>query len=312
MTFKNKLICLSILIAIFALVYAGSFIFSRDMDNTRSASHLWLDSSAAGRINRFVINSSQDKLEFTKKSDQWFITRNNSEYPARRLRVEDFLSVFTTRAQWPVRSSSGAANDRFGLDERAARITFYSDYSIILDLLLGDDDVMGLEMYFREAGRNEIRSGNSSIRVYITGEVTSWYNLRLIPESADGSVSINSAQRLTVFNEGASQVFTRSNRSWDVSGVNVENPDMSKIEEYINFVINAEGEDFIDSVSASSMDFNYSRIMIEFGNGSVVTILISGPDEVNKRYARVSNSGYIYQLPLWVTTRLFRNAESFE
>jgi len=312
MTYKNKLICLLIIISALILAYAGSFIFSPDMNIARSASFIWLDANTANRVNRLVLDNGWNKLEFIKKNDQWFVNYNNNEYPARRFRIDDFLSVFTTRSQWPVRSSSAEAYDRFGFDENASRVTFYDNFSILLDLFLGDDDILGRESYFRQAGKNEIRSGDSSVRSYLTSAVTSWYNLRLIPETENRVITINNLQRLSIYNEGVNQIFTRSGRSWEISGINVENPDMDNVTEFINFVLNAEGEDFIDLQTAPGMDFNYSRITLEFGNGSVITISVSGPDEINKRYAKVSNSEYIYQIPLWVTVRLFRTAESFE
>jgi len=309
-TYKKKLICLLVIIFVLTLAYAGSFIFSPDMNNARSASHLWLDANAADKVNRFVLNNGWEILEFIKRNGQWFVNYNNHEYPARRLRIDDFLNIFTTRSQWPVRSAGAEVNDRFGFNAGASRITFYENFSVLLDLFLGDDDLFGRESYFRQAGKNEIRSGDSSVRTYLEGAVTSWYNLRLIPETENRSININNLQRLSIYNEGVNQVFTRSGRSWEISGINVENPDMSNVTEFINFVLNSEGEDFIDPHTV--IDFNYSRISLEFGNGSIITINVSGPDEINKRYARVSNSDYIYQIPLWVTVRLFRTAESFE
>jgi len=313
MTYKKNIICLLIMIAVLVSAYAGSFIFSYDRDNEKSASHLWLDPNTAGRVNRLVINTGWDELEFLKKNNQWFIKHFNNEYPARSARMEDFISVFTTRASWPVRSSSSSAHERFGLNNGASRITFYNDYSALLDLLMGNDDVMGYEAYFRKAGQNEVRSGDSSIRSYLTGNVTSWYNLRLIPESEGGNVTINNIQRLTVINGEETQVFSRSNRRWEIiSGGSVSNPDVSKIEEYVNFVLNAEGEDFIDPAAASGMSFDHIRLILEFGNGNIIFIYISESDESNKRYASLSSSNYFYQLPLWVSLRLLRDAQSFE
>jgi len=312
MTYKSRLISLLILIAALVFAYAGSFIFSYSRDNERSASHVWLDSNAAARVNKLVINTFWDEFEFLKKNNQWFINLNNHEYPARQARIEDFIRVFTTRSSWPVRSSSASAHERFGLDGRASRIIFYNDNSALLDLLMGDDDIMGSGAYFRKAGQNEVRSGDNSVRSYLNGDVTSWYNLRLIPESEGGNVTINNIQRLTVINGEETKVFTRSNRVWDITGVNVSNPDVSKIEEYINFVLNAEGEDFINPVKASGMSFDHIRLILEFGNGNIIIIYLSDSDEVNKRYASLSSSNYFYQIPLWVSIRLLRNAESFE
>ncbi|MCL2276705.1 MAG: hypothetical protein FWC21_02285 [Treponema sp.] len=312
MTYKNRLIFLLSVIFALLLIYAGSFIFNPDVSNSRSASHVWLDANAADKVNRFVLDNGWNKFEFIKKNDQWFVKYNNNEYPARRFRIDDFLGVFTARSQWPIRSSSAEVYDRFGLDERASRVTFYDNFSILLDLFLGDDDILGRESYFREAGKSEIRSGDIGVRTYLTSAVTSWYNLRLIPQTENRNVTINDLQRLSIYHEGASQIFSRSGRSWEISGINVENPDMANVVEFINFVLNAEGEDFIDAKTASEIDFNYSRIILEFGNGDIITTSVSGPDEMNKRYAKVSSSDYIYQIPLWVTVRLFRTADSFE
>jgi hypothetical protein len=306
MTYKKRLTYLLSLIAVLVLAYIGSFVFSHDRSNARSASYVWLDSRSAGRISKIVIN---DEYELVKRNNEWFVNYNNNEYPVRGVRVDDFLRILTTRAAWPVRSSSAA---HFGLDEGANRVTIYGEYSVLLDLLLGDDDLMGREMYFRKVGLNEVRSGDRSIRGYVTGSVTSWYNLRLIPESENGGIGAASVQRLTVYNEGTTQVFTRSNRRWDVSGITVENPDMNSIESYINFIINAEGEDFIDPAEVPYIDLDYSRIDLELGDGRIITIRMSGPNLVNKRFAQVSGSRFIYQIPLWVTVRLFRDAFSFE
>ena len=307
------------------LLYAGSFIFSYDRTNTRSASHLWIDSGAALKVNRIVLNSGREEFELLRKNDQWFINVNNSEYPARRLRVEDFLNIFTTRSSWPVRSSSASSHERYGLGSSASRVTMYADNSILLDLYLGDDDIMGNESYYRKIGQNEVRSGSSAVRTYLTGSVTSWYNLRLIPESENGKISINDVQRLTVINGEDNQIFSRSGRTWNITGINIANPDMKNAEEYINFILNAEGEDLIASdgyiqnqlpehfpVRVSEIDFNHSRIMLEMGNGGILTISVSDSDEAGKRYAKISNNNYIFQIPAWVSLRLFRDPGSFE
>ncbi|MCL2720058.1 MAG: DUF4340 domain-containing protein [Treponema sp.] len=315
MTYKNKLICLLSLIGVLVLSYIGSFIFDYNWDNARSATFVWLDSKIAQNTSKIVIKSFGQEFEIEKINSQWYITFENNVYPARQSRIDDFLRIFTTRSQWPLRASSVSSHENFGLDQSACRVTIYGEHSVILDLLIGDDDFMGKESYFRKAGHNEVRSGDSSIRAYLTGAVTSWYNLRLIPESDGGFADLSNVQRLTVYGGAAPdevQRFTRNNRRWDVSGISVQSPDLSNIESYIDFVLNAEGEDFIDPASAAEISFDYARIVVEFGNGTVITIRISDYDEVHKRYARVSNSTYTYVIPLWASLRLLRNADFFE
>ena len=311
MTYKKRLIILLSLIGVMALTYALSIIFSYDRSNSRSSSYVWLDPKSAERASRISIDNTFEKYELVKKENKWFVNYNGNEFPAKSLRIEDFLSFFTARSQWPVRSASASAHERFGLDDNAARITIYGEYSVILDVLSGYYDNIGKDIYFRKVGQNEVRSGNSGIYSYITGAITGWYNLRLFPGSIDGSIDSGSVQRVTVYNEEETQVFTRRNRTWDVSGITLENPDISGIENYVSYIINAEGEDFAGADSVSGFNFDYSRIVLEFGDGSVTTIRISEPDEADKRYAKLSGSSLTYVIPLWVSLRLFRDAGSF-
>ena len=315
MAYKKRLVCLLALIAVLALFYIGSFVFSYDMGNTRSASYAWLDSRDAGRITRIAFNTGWEEFELAKRGDQWFVSHNGSEYPARLLRVEDFLRILTTRSSWPVRSTSASYSDRFGLNENAARVTVYSEQTPLLDLLIGDEDPMGREAYFRRAGQNEVRSGDSSINMYISGRVASWYNLRLVSESEGGNVNVGSVQRLSVRNgEGTQNVqqFSRRNRGWDVTGIVTENLDHNSIENYIRDILNTEGSNFVDSVSSFDPVFNHSNITLEFGNGRVVNIRLTDGDEEGHRLANVSGREYIYSIPVWIASRLFRDAASFE
>jgi len=310
--YKNRLIRLLSLIAVLVLLYAGSFIFDNERSNTRSASMIWLDSKLAGSADRITVNSSYQNFELVKKSNQWFVLHEGNEYPARSLRVDDFLGVFTKRAAWQVRSSSAASHERFGLNLNTAdRLTVYGENSVLLDLLIGFEDSMGQEVFVRKYADDEVRSGESLFLTYMTSSVSSWYNLRLIPESEDGKVSAANVQRLSVYNGDTTLVFTRRNRSWIVSGITIANPDISGIENYISIVLNTEGDNFAESLP-DNLEIGKNRITVELDNGNVITIRLSDADESGRCYAQVSGRNYIYAIPSWVSSRLFREASSFE
>jgi hypothetical protein len=299
------------MITLLALTYTASYIFSPERMNKRSASFVWLDPKLAAKINRIVIASEFQTIELMSDNNRWFVSHNGKLYPARKTRIEDFIAVFTTRSLWPIRSSAASSHERFGLDgQTSSRVTIYTDNSILLDLFLGDNDNTGREIYIRKAVNNDVRSGDSSISSYISTHVNYWYNLKLLPENENGDLSIDSVQRLIVYNEGETLTFSRSNRNWIISGVNIENPDYNAIENYIRTVLNAEGDGFVDSIYSNVPFLN--RIVFEFGDGRVVTISISAQDEENRRYARVSTSDYIYSIPSWTASRLFRDASGFE
>lgn len=309
MTYNQRLIFLLSLIAVLALLFTGSFVFSPERLNTRSSSFAWLDSKLVPKISRIAINDEDKSFELLERSSQWFILHNGNEYPARQLRIEDFISILTTRAAWPVRASSASSRERFGLDEESAgRITVYGENTVLLDLLLGDRDISGQEVYLREFTQNEVRSGSNTISSYIVGPVTGWYNLRLIPESEEGQLDVESVQRISVYNNNETMIFLRRNRNWEVTGVHIEDPAQESIENYIRIVLNTEGDNFI----SDEMNFNHSSIVLEFDNGLVKTIRISEADETGRCFARVSGSEYTYSIPSWSAARLFRDASSFE
>jgi hypothetical protein len=157
-----------------------------------------------------------------------------------------------------------------------------------------------------------VRSGNNLVSSYIDGSVNSWYNLRLIPETEDDRIGIDSVQRLSVYTEGPTQVFTRRNREWVITGLDVTKPDQGSIEAYIRAVIGLEGDDFNDTVTADDPMLNQNRFVLEFGNTNVRTIRLSDADESNRRLAHISGSDYVYSVASWAAQRLFKTASDFE
>jgi len=314
MTYKNKLIFLVSLIAVLALLLTGNLIFNSDIGNKQS-SFVWIDSKTAEKVTRIAINAEGQEFEIVYNSNQWSVLYNDTVYPARIVRINDFLNILTKRAAWQVRSSSASNHERFGLTQSTSNVKLYFDNTILLDLLIGNDDVFKNETYFRKAGDNEVISGDSSIKNYITGPITNWYNLRLIPESEGmdnnaAQLDVNSVQRLSVYNEGETLLFSRRNRAWAIEGL--ENLNISAIESYIRTILNTEGDNFADPDFISESFNDNIRIVIELGNGRIITIRLTTADDTGRRYAQVSGRNYIYSIPSWSAGRMFRNLASFE
>ncbi|MDR2964851.1 MAG: DUF4340 domain-containing protein [Treponema sp.] len=310
MSYKNKLYFLLSIIGVLVLLYIGSFIFSPEGSDRRSSSYVWLDERHVSKINKIDIHSGGQDIELVKKDREWFIIVDNIEYPAREHRIEDFMDILTKRSPWPVRSSNPSAHASFGLETgQADRVTFYDGNSNLLDILIGYDNVFGNEVSVRKFAQNEVRSGDTRIRTYVSSPAVSWYNLKLFPEE-DGKIwSADSVQQLTVVNDGQRQVFGRINRAWTVTGA--ANPDKSGIDSYIRTVLNTEGDNFLGLISEETQ-FTHSSIIVEFGNGKIVTVNLSEPDEGGNRLAFVSNRQFVYSIPAWSGGRLFRDAVSFE
>ena len=87
---------------------------------------------------------------------------------------------------------------------------------------------------------------------------------------------------------------------------------MLRIDSYIRAIIHTEGEDFIRDISPGDPMFQYSRISLELGDGTVRTLHFSGADETGRRFVTVSGTRFVYSLSGWSAQRLFRTADDFE
>jgi len=310
MTYKNRLIFLGSLIGALIVIYIVSIIITSDI-GSKSSSYAWLDSKSTGKIVKIAIKDSENEYELVKINNLWFVLNKGTEFPAKQLRVEDFLKILTTRSSWPVRSAGAGTHGRFGLEKPVGRITIYGE-TVLLDLLTGNEDIFKNEIYLRKEGQNEVRAGNNAIKSYISSPVSNWYNLRLIPESENGSIDISSVQRLSVYTPQETQVFSRKNRKWEISGITVEKPDQSIIDNYIRQVITIEGDNFEDLVKSNDPMFDTANISIELGNGRIITIRFSPMDYSGGRFAHVSGKNYVYFISSYQADKLFRSAASFE
>lgn len=320
MAYKKKLILLSSLIAALAVVYSMTFIFAPERRGARSAVYSWLDSRQRDRIGSIIIDGGEQPIELLRRGGAWFVLHNGTEYPARTLRVEDFIDILTRRSSFPLRATSAASHERLGVSETlAAKITVFGEEGVraapMLELLVGFTDPTGQEVFLRRSGQNDVRSGERRFLSYALSSVQSWFNLRLIPESERGRLDLANIQRVRVYPQPGAipQIFTRAGSQWHISGIYVENPDMIRVDSYIRAIINTEGDDFASGISPNDPMFEHSRILLELGDGTIKTIHLSEAcEETGRRFAVVSGSHHVYSLTGWAAQRLFRDAGEFE
>jgi hypothetical protein len=312
MTYKNKITALLSIIAVLALLYTASLVFDPEKTGSRSSSYAWLDSKASSRVTRISL-SGDSKLELKKTGGYWYVSSEGMEYPARKLRVDDFIGILTAHAPYPVVSSQGSSHKRPGLDDdSAARVSVFAEGASLLDLLIGGQDSSGRGVYLRKYGQNEVRSGDDKFNLYVTGPVTSWYNLKLFPETEDGGLEADGVNSLSVYTPETRQDFNRMNREWAISGIGVENTDQYAVDSYIRTILYAEGDDFTSSDQVRDLDFNHNRIVLELAKGGIKTIRLTEADDQGRCYAQVSGSDYVYSIAGWMSQRLFKAASDFE
>jgi hypothetical protein len=320
MVYKHKLAVLSGITAALAVVYVLTFVFDPQLAGSRSDAYTWLEPGQKDRISGITITGSGETVSLERKEGRWFVSHNGRDYPARQARIEDFIEALAKRAPYPLRSSSASLHERLSLgDDSAIRVTVTGGSGPpLLSLLIGHGDVTGQNVYLRRQGQNEVRSGEDIFSTYTGSSITAWYNLRLFPEAESGRLDAAAVQRLTVYpppnDEGENtqpQIFTRRGREWAFNFEHAD-PDMQKVDTYIRDILNTSGNDFIDTVIPADPMFNYSRIVLELGDGSVRTVRIGPQEEDSRRYATVTGTDLVYALPEWTASRLFPGTEFFE
>jgi hypothetical protein len=322
MTYRNKLISLSATAGALALAFILGFIFEPNRAFSRGAMFSWLDPKLASRIDNISIEKpgeDDESIQLVRKDNKWLVNFNGLDYPARQLRITDFIGLFTRRASYPVRSNSGASHERMGLTRGSAcRVKFSGLIGPpLLDLLIGYSEAHGQGVFMRKQGENEVRSGQDIFTSYTLSARTSWYNLRLILESEDGQLDVDKVQRLTMYpsaqNAGLSRqsiIFTRRGKEWAASGLNAE-PDMDKINSFVRDLLYMEGDDFVYGADDAVLDD--MQFVLELGTGTVKTIRFGASlDEDGRRYATVSGSSLVYSVPGWMADRAVKDAASFE
>ncbi|MCL2044546.1 MAG: DUF4340 domain-containing protein [Treponema sp.] len=323
MVYKKKIMVLSGIIASLVVIYILTFIFDPQRLGARSDMYSWLEPEMKERITGISISGMTDgeSIRLEQNGGVWFVLREGKRYPARQARIDDFIDALTRRASYPIRSSSVSSHERLSLTEdTATRIMVTGGIGMpLLNLLMGQRDMTGQNIYLRKQGNNEVRSGDDLFSTYVFSEVSSWFNLRLFPENETGRLDVSDVQRLIVYHPVTEDdeeaqppmMFTRNNREWDFS-FDLENPDFARVNTYIRDILTTSGSDFIDDVAVNDSLFDYSRIILEIGDGSSRTLHIGPPDEDNWRYATVTGSGLVYSLPAWSADRLFARAGDFE
>jgi len=317
MVYKKKVIVLSCVIASLVLVYIGAVVFDPARRGARADVYTWLDPRDIDRISGITITlPDSDTVILTRNGRHWFVSRNGRNYPARHTRVNDFITELTRRAPYPMRATSAAAHTRLSLTEpEAARVTVSGIIGPpLLDLLIGQNDLSGRNVYMRRAGRNEVRAGEDRFSVYVWAAANSWYNLLLFPESEDGIPGVQDVMRLTVYppaneaGETTPMVFTRVARAWEVN-FETEALNQIRVDTFVRDILMSAGESFADPMIGAV--FGDSRLVLEFEGGNTTTISFTEPDQNNRRQASVSSTNFVYEISGWMHQRLFPAAGVF-
>jgi hypothetical protein len=322
MTYKKQFTVLSSIIASLALVFILTIIFNPERRSARTDAYSWLEPGQNDRISGITIAQADETVNLSRNGGKWFVSHDGKDYPARDSRIDDFIAALGKRAPYPVRSTGASSHERLSItDNQAVRVTVAAGAGPpLLSLLIGQQGVTGQDVYLRKQGQNEVRSGEDIFTNYTRSGLSSWYNLRLFPETENGKLDAAGVQRFIVYAptddrtdgpQGVPLIFTRKGREWTFN-FELANPDMKMVDNYLRDILNTSGDGFVDTVAPSDPLLNNGRIELQLGNNNIMTIRLGPPDENGIRFAAVSGSPWVYSIPNWISQRLFLSPENFE
>jgi hypothetical protein len=304
LTYKRKLISLSILVAVLALVFTLTLVLNPE--NRRSDAFAWLDSSLVVMADGIEISGPEGMTLLNRKNNAWVFNAGTRELPVKQSKVDDLFSMLSRKDVYPLRAVSSEAVERLGLgEENAARILIRGGAGLpLLNLLVGGEDVMGREVYLRLGGRNQIHSGEDQFSSFTNSKPVSWYDLRLF----NNALGIDAIQQAEISLSGTdTYILRRGGGGWIIQGNESADLDPFRVVAWLRSIIEAEGEDF----ASGAMEATDGSITLRLGDGAIRTLQASPPDEQGNRSAIVSDSSLIYILADRTVNRLFRESSYF-
>lgn len=332
-TAKKKITLLSALCAALLAAYILTFLFAPERSAARNALWTALDPSLTDDVRRIELTDNGETTVLENIEGNWFVNSDEGVYPALRQKAQDLLDALSGRGSYAVRSTSEASSERLLLTEDAARrlVLKDADGNALLDLLVGDMDATGKDIYLRLAGGREVRSGPDVFTSLFAGR-SSWLDKRLFPDHDERGLGVRSVQRVvmvppdkellgdtsadagTIHIELPDEGFTlvRSGAGWQFEDDGTE-ADTKEVETYLRTVLDCEANNFTSALSAADpvfTDASSGTITVETGDGAR-HVITSGPRLDGMYGAAVSGSPYVYLLMNWQIGQLFEKRRVF-
>ena len=301
MTYKRKVAVLSLVIVVLSAIYILSLVL--DPENRKGAAFAWLDSSLLILADGVEIYGPGGRIALKRRNDAWFYQAGRSDYqpnentafdqsllefPVKQERVRDLFALLAKREVYPVRASSPEGIEKLKVtEEYASRIIVRGGAGLpLLDLLIGSPDALGRDVHLRRTGWNQIYSAEDNFSFFTESMPRSWYDLRLFPQIATGSV-----QQVEISHtDMGSYILRRGGGRWIIPGKENASVDTVRVESWLRLILEAEGDDF----GLYAPEEIEGTISIWFGDGTNRTIQVGPIDEDKNRRASISGSSFFY------------------
>ncbi|MDR0474155.1 MAG: hypothetical protein LBH43_10850 [Treponema sp.] len=328
MIYRKKILLLSALALLLALIYAGTFFLDSGLREEMRSKYSWIKPQMLELADRIEIAGMSGPVILERKKNIWVMPLYTEEggrgisrdFPVKQPRVNDLFKALSRRANYPLRSVIASGQDRLGLGEgQASRIIIRGGAGLpLLDLQIGFGGAFGSTIYLRKTGSGEARSGEDIFSIFTETGRNVWYDLSLFE-----NIPPDMVQRVLVNAPGntGSYSISRSGRTWSFSFLNTSAADFSftidrfAAESWIRFITTLEADDFDYFLKKDDPVFNMGSIILELGDGTFRTLSAGFSDVTegeDKKYpVTASGKEFAYSLNSRAVSGLFRDASYF-
>ncbi|HCM26791.1 MAG: hypothetical protein A2Z99_12230 [Treponema sp. GWB1_62_6] len=316
MNFQRRIATLSVVTGILALVYALSLIFDPDRLAVRNSNSSLLDGKLTAKVERIELRAGAEAggeiVALVRADGIWKVEKEGAAFPAKKERIQDLLDTLSKKSPYPTRGKTAASHVSLGVEDASAgRIALspLDGSSRILDLLVGNLDSTGQEVYLRRSGDERVFSGSDQLASFVSGGARAWLDLRLF--AGAGAPQPETIQKISVVSriDPASPfeytIARDAAKKWAVQaggGSPAGTLDTQKTEAFAKGIAAATADDILSASADPGAEA--ASVTVELGDGSSRTIRVGDKLEGNKRKAVVSGGASTFALSDWSVARI--------
>ncbi|MBA7619029.1 hypothetical protein ES703_26361 [subsurface metagenome] len=252
LNFKNKVVVLSIILAVLIATYVLGIIFSPANISRREAAtplFIVLDKDSIARIE---IAGREEKVVLKKSGAAWTALISGIYLPASKVRIDSFLNQIIKLKRSRVVTRNPDLWQDFEVSAetgRRIRLLDKSDREVV-NLIVGKAGPAGKGNYLRIEGKEEVIQVERSLASYMDNETKYWSHLKLFPGDLEGRDLISIDIRSRLF-EGQSLDYTlvlsdgNGQPVWKVSGREDLAISADKVDRMANTLAGFEGTEFV-------------------------------------------------------------------
>lgn len=318
MTFRKRVISLSVVIAVLAAAYVLGLVFSPASVRKRELETPLVEHLRAEEVAEIRLSTPDGSITLERRGDEWYVPVENNEYPASQGRIDALLDFVQSMKRSRLVTANPEAWEDFGVDATASQKILLLDQAGngLLELLVGRVDEGRGGTYVRLEGSNEVVLVNRMFDYYLNTAGRFWSYLRVFPAALEGGqINRISVKSPAGFPGQDSPALTYTlllgderQREWEVLGAGAAGElDNGKVDRLANALADLEGTDFAAVEPAEAgLASPAAEILVSTSDGQDFRLLIGDPAGEERYYAALEGGDYVYQVAAFRVENLFQ------